>query len=377
MKIIADNKIPFLQGALEPFAEIKYLPGNQISKTDVTDAQALIVRTRTQCNAGLLDGSTVKIITSATIGYDHIDVEWCEANNIRWTNAPGCNSGSVMQYIAAVLAFLVEEKEWQLKGKKIAIVGVGNVGSKVSALAKTLGMEVYEVDPPRARKEPNKTFYKLSDVAPIADIITFHTPLTREGADKTFHLYNDQLQSRLKPNVVVINSSRGEVINSQTLKQGLTAKQVGLAILDVWENEPQIDLELLSKTWIATPHIAGYSQDGKANGTMMSVQAISRELNLGIDHWQPQALPEPNQPELIIDCHQQSLEKILTKAIRHTYDIMADDRQLRADPSLFEKLRGDYPVRREFHAFKILLQNGTPTHAEALKQLGFKMVRMI
>lgn len=377
MKIIADNKIPFLQGALEPFAEVKYLPGNQISKTDVTDAAALIVRTRTLCNASLLEGSAVKIITSATIGHDHIDTKWCKANNIRWTNAPGCNSGSVMQYIAAVLACLTQEKKWQLKGKKIAVVGVGNVGSKVSALAKTLGMEVYEVDPPRARKEPHKTFYKLTEVAPIADIITFHTPLTREGADKTFHLYNSQLQSRLKPNVVVINSSRGEVINSQTLKQGLASKQVGLAVLDVWENEPQIDLELLAKTWIATPHIAGYSQDGKANGTMMSVQAISRELNLGIDHWQPQALPEPNQPELIIDGHQQSLEKILTKAIRHTYDIMADDRQLRNDPSLFEKLRGDYPVRREFHAFKILLQNGTPGHTEALKQLDFEMVRMI
>ncbi len=377
MKLIADNKIPYLQGAFEPVATVEYIPGATINHSHLKDADALITRTRTQCNEALLKNSTVKMIASATIGYDHIDTQFCEMNHIEWTNAPGCNSGSVKQYIAAVLGLLVEEKVWTLKGKRIAIVGVGNVGSKVSALCKALGMEVFEIDPPRAKSETNKTFHRLQDVVDKVDIITFHTPLTREGVDKTFHLCDAVLLKKMKPGCVVINTSRGEVVDGEALKQALIQQEIQLAVLDVWEQEPDLDLELLDQVWIATPHIAGYSQDGKAKGTQMSVQAISKKFNLGLDDWQPGNLPRPQYPELIIDCKRMTNDEIAANAFLHTYDLRADDQRLRNSPDTFEKQRGDYPVRREFNAYHIQLENSIQQHKQLIQAVGFKHVTMI
>ncbi len=371
MKIVADNKIPFLEGALEPFAEVQYLAGADINNEVLINADVLITRTRTKCNESTLKGSNVKLITSATIGFDHIDTKWCDANNITWTNAPGCNSESVKQYIGAVLALLVDEKGWTLKDKSIAVVGVGNVGSKVSAMASALGMTVYEIDPPRANNEDADSFHNLDDVAEMADIITFHTPLTREGVDRTYHLCDASLLSRMKPDAVVINSSRGEVVNGEALKEALLNKQIGAAVLDVWENEPNIDTELLNNVWIATPHIAGYSQDGKAKGTQMSVQAISRFFNLGIDNWEAQGIPQPEAPLISIDCVGLDDVQVIAKAMLHTYPLKRDDADLRKDVSQFEHLRGAYPVRREFQAYSVELLNGSQLIREQLLQLGF------
>ncbi|WP_289055053.1 4-phosphoerythronate dehydrogenase [Carboxylicivirga marina] len=374
LKIVADNKIPFLDGALEPYADVCYLPGGDISSDVLKDADALITRTRTKCNESTLSGSKLKMITSATIGFDHIDTAWCEQNGIEWTNAPGCNSESVKQYVGAVLALLVLEKGWQLKEKSIAIVGVGNVGSKVSTMASALGMTVYEVDPPRARREKDKYFYQLHDVVHKADIITFHTPLTRDGDERTYHLANEGLLLKMKSDAVLINSSRGEVVDGNALKKTLQNKGIGNAVLDVWENEPNIDTDLLNLVWIATPHIAGYSQDGKAKGTQMSVQAISRYFNLGIDDWEATGIPEPEEKLITIDCDHLSDGKVAALAMLHTYHLMSDDAALRTDLAKFEYLRGAYPVRREFSAYQIDLINGSEGLKEKLLKLGFSKV---
>ena len=374
MKIIADDKIPFLNGVFEDICEINYLPGAQITNEVLKDADALITRTRTKCNEKSLQGTTVKMIASATIGFDHIDTKWCEDNNIKWTNAPGCNAESVKQYIASVFGMLVIEKGWVLKGKKIAVVGVGNVGSRIAKLAEGLGMHVYKVDPPRARTEKNEQFYELKEIVGDMDIVTFHTPLNKEGEDKTYHLCNDELLSMMKETTLVVNSSRGEVIDGNALNKALAEEEIAAAVLDVWEKEPEIDKELMNMVWISTPHIAGYSLDGKANGTMMSVQAISREFNLGLDDWEPNNIPLPKNNIIDIDCTYLSDEQVLANAFVQTYAIKEDDIRLRMKTNEFEKQRGNYPIRREFKAFEVNLQKGTDEQISVLKSVGFENV---
>ncbi|MCU4177006.1 4-phosphoerythronate dehydrogenase [Carboxylicivirga sp. N1Y90] len=377
MKIVADDKIPFLNGVFEDKCEIEYLPGGEIDDLVLKNADALITRTRTKCNASSLEGSKVKMIASATIGFDHIDTEWCANNGIKWTNAPGCNAESVKQYLASVFAQLVIDKGWELKGKKIAVVGVGNVGSRVSSLAKLLGMEVYEVDPPRAETEKSTSFFKLEEIISDVDIISFHTPLTRVGEDATYHLCNSNLLSKMKSTAIVINSSRGEVVDGNALKSALVSEEIEAAVLDVWEHEPNIDKELMDKCWIVTPHIAGYSLDGKANGTMMSIRAISRHFNLGMDDWLPQNIPEPKRKIIELDCEYLSVERALSSVLVHTYPIKEDDLRLRMNIKGFEKQRGAYPIRREFKAFDVVLTNGNKELVELLKSLGFKNVKLL
>jgi erythronate-4-phosphate dehydrogenase len=332
------------------------------------------VRTRTQCNAALLKDSSVKFIASATIGYDHIDPGWCEANGITWTNAPGCNSGSVRQYIASVLATLSANFGLALENMTLGIVGAGNVGSKIALLGKALGMNVLVNDPPRARKEISTQFVPLEDILQASDIITLHVPLNETGVDRTLHLFGGAAFSRLGRRPILINSSRGEVVDTVALKNALKTGSVSAAVLDVWENEPDIDLELLSLLNIATPHIAGYSADGKANGTAMSVRALSRFFELPLAEWQPASIPEPEQSlRFLLDCNGKSPQQCLCEAIRHTYSVNGDDGNLRISPGTFEKQRGNYPLRREPEAFTVELKNARPALEKRLRELGFQI----
>lgn len=250
----------------------------------------------------LLDGTRIRFIATATIGYDHIDTLYCDAHRVTWTNAAGCNSSSVQQYIAAALFHLAQKLRFTLSEKTIGIVGVGNVGGKVEKLCKTLGMRVLLNDPPRARREGLAGFVPLDDIIEQADILTFHVPLNREGEDKTYHLIDEKFLSRLKRNQILINSSRGGILDTKALKPILKEKKLAACVLDVWEHEPDIDLELLDLVDIGTPHIAGYSADGKANGTSMSVQALSRFFGLGLDTWYPERVPLPECTMIDIDC---------------------------------------------------------------------------
>jgi len=373
MKIVIDNKIPFIKGVLEPYAEVVYLPGDAIAYSDVVNADALIVRTRTCCNETLLKNSSVKFIATATIGYDHIDTGWCEANGITWENAPGCNSGSVQQYMASVLATLSTNFGFRFEDMTLGVVGVGNVGSKVAMLGKALGMEVLMNDPPRAEKEGLAQFVPLDEILSMSDIITLHVPLICSGSHQTCHLFDKTTFDHLPHRTILINSSRGEVVDNKALKDILKNRKIGAAALDVWENEPFFDLELLPFINIATPHIAGYSADGKANGTAMSVQALSRFFKLPLTNWHPYEVPDPLQPSHFeLDCRGKSLQQCLCEAIWHTYAVNEDDGNLRASPASFEKQRGNYPVRREFSAFSVSAKNPIPEFEERLHALGFK-----
>jgi erythronate-4-phosphate dehydrogenase len=372
MKIIIDDKIPYIRGAFEPFAEVVYLPGSKTTAEVVKDADALVTRTRTKCNQELLEGSNVKFIATATIGYDHIDTEYCKQAGIEWTNAPGCNAESVNQYIASALFSYSMKKRFDLKDKTIGIVGIGHVGSKVARLCETIGMKVLLNDPPRERIEGGKQFVSIKKIQKEADIITFHVPLNMKGADATFHLVTDDFIQSLEKKPLLINSCRGEVFDTEAIKNAIKSEKVSGCIVDCWENEPDIDLELLQKLAdYGTPHIAGYSKDGKANGTQMSVQAISRFFNLGIDDWEPENVELPEKTVIHIDGNQRREYSILAEAVLSTYDIETDDEALREDPQQFEKLRGDYPVRREFATYTIKVKNVEETIKLKLLKLGF------
>jgi erythronate-4-phosphate dehydrogenase len=374
MKFIIDDKIPYIQGALEPFGEVLYLSGPKTTSEIAKDADAIITRTRTMCNEALLAGSTVKMIATATIGFDHIDTSYCERVGIHWTNAPGCNSKSVEQYIASALFVLAGEKGFELKGKTIGVVGVGQVGSKVARVCEVLGMKVLLNDPPRAREEGLANFCSLEKIKAEADIITLHVPLNLHGEDATFHLADNRFFHSLKRNPILINSCRGEVLDTQAAKQAVLEKRISGMVVDCWENEPMLDLELLKLVDLATPHIAGYSKDGKANGTSMSIQALSRFFGLGIDDWTAKQIELPENTLIELDGAFLTDEAILAKAVLATYDIRVDDAALRRKPELFEKWRGDYPVRREFPVYSIRCRNVSKETQVKLKSLGFNLL---
>jgi len=374
MKIVADDKIPFLKGVLEPFADVIYLPGRQISNKVLKDADAVLIRTRTKCTGSLLKGTKVRFIGTATIGFDHMDTQYCEKNDIFWTNAPGCNSFSVKQYIAAALLKIASEFRFSLKEKTIGIVGVGNVGSKVEKLARTLGMNVLLNDPPRARKEGRDNFVDLGTIFYKSDIVTLHVPLNVVGEDCTWHLFDEKSFKKMKKGTWFINTSRGEVMVTNALKKALDSGKLAGAVLDVWENEPDIDIELMGKTFLATPHIAGYSTDGKANGTSVVVNALSEFFDLPLKKWYPVSIPEPEKPVISINGIDKNDEDIIREAVLHTYNIDEDNINLRFAPADFEKQRGDYGVRREFAAYQVKLNGGTKTTRKILEQLGLKVI---
>jgi erythronate-4-phosphate dehydrogenase len=374
MKIVADDKIPFLKGILEPYAEMVYLPGSHINREVLKDADALLTRTRTKCTESLLKGASVRFIGTATIGFDHIDIRYCGKNKIIWTNAPGCNSSSVQQYIAAALLKLALDHKYSLKDKTIGIIGVGNVGSKIESFAKAIGMNVLLNDPPRARIEGDAGFVMLNDILGESDIITVHVPLNIVGTDKTYHLFNEKSFKRMKKGAWFFNSSRGEVTETSALRKALGSGNLGGTVLDVWENEPDIDLDLMAKSFIATPHIAGYSTDGKANGTAMVVNSLCKYFDLPLKSWYPDSVPQPSAPEITIDGKGKSDEDIFREAVFHTYNITGDDLKLRFSPSDFEKQRGDYPQRREFPSYRINLKGGTKSVQKKLESLGFSFI---
>ena len=375
MKIVCDNKIPFLRGAFEPFAEVVYLPGAQTTPEVVKDADALVTRTRTICNEALLKGSSVKAIATATIGYDHIDTAWCEANGIAWSNAPGCNSWSVKQYVSSVLAVLAQRHGLRLDALTLGVVGVGNVGSKVADVGRAFGMRVLLNDPPRERAEGPEAFTDLDTILAESDIVTVHVPLTRSGADATWHLFDAGRLARMRPSQILINSSRGPVVDNAALGDVLRRGALKAAVLDVWEGEPDLDPSLVGLLDIATPHIAGYSADGKANGTTMSVRYLARQLGLPLEGWTASGVPAPEQPlEFTVDASGKSAQEVLTEAVLYTYDVRRDSDALRADLGAFERLRGDYMIRREPSAFTLTLLNGDAGLAGRLEKLGFKVI---
>lgn len=366
IKIIADNKIPFLKGLFEGKAEIKYLPAKEITNNELKDADALITRTRTRCNESLLKGTNVRFIASATIGFDHIDTHYCEKNNIKWTNSPGCNALSVEQYMYSALLNLAQKRHFDLAGKILGIIGVGNVGKRVKRVGERLGMKVLLNDPPKKRSENSSNFVGIEAIQAEADIITLHTPLNRSGIDKTFHLVDAEFLRKVKNTVFIMNTARGEVIKNNDLKHALREKKIAGAVLDVWENEPNIDKELLNLADFGSAHIAGYSADGKANCTLNCFKAVSRFFNLPFEANFEIRIPKPEKTSFEIDCKGKKVQNVNTEIINLSYNIVTDDRLLRKQTNEFEYLRNNYRLRRKLAVFNYKLINSEHISGESL-----------
>jgi len=334
MKIVVDSALKLTRGVFEPFAEVAYLPGAEISASDADDADALIIRTRTRCDATLLDGSQVKIIATATIGYDHIDTKYCRAHDIEIATSAGSNARGVAQYVfAAIDALGIDPAR-----KTLGVIGVGNIGSIVAQVGQSAGFTILQNDPPRQSREGGDKFVMIEEVLENSDILTIHLPLdsTTEG------MISEEFLRRIKPGATLINTSRGEIMDEAAVVKAKTEGQIEKLVVDVWRNEPRINPELLHAADIATQHIAGYSLQGRARAAAMAVRAVARKSGIpGLENWYPEGIPasRPN-PDI-------SWEE-LTVQMPEYYDIMKDDLALRADPSAFEDLRNNYHFRPEF-----------------------------
>ena len=337
MHLVVDDRIPYIRGQAERLGTVSYRPGAQISAADVSAADALIIRTRTHCDEKLLQGSRVRFIATATIGFDHLDTRYLQQAGISWANCPGCNARSVAQYVESTLLALFQEGRLpDPLSLSLGIVGEGHEGSAVERVMHELGCRLLLCDPPRAEREGAAAFADLATLAREADVITCHTPLTTTGPHATYHLIDSAFFAALRRHPLFINSGRGEVVDTAALLQALADGQVGEAVIDTWENEPRISLPLLERVAIGTPHIAGYSADGKANGTQMALNAVARFFGL------PQTF-QVSPPALtgLTPEHDPLRRKL------QLYDPRRDSQALKAHPEQFEYLRGHYPLRRE------------------------------
>lgn len=332
MKIIVESKIPFIKGVLEPFGDVEYLAPGDITAAAVADADALFVRTRTRCDASLLEHSSVKFIATATIGTDHIDLPWCESRGIMVANAPGCNAPAVAQYVISSILHTLSPGE-RPENLTVGIVGVGHVGRIVEQWARGIGMKVMLCDPPRAIAEGPEKFVSLDEIARHCDVITFHTPLTKSGEYPTFHLADRDFFEACRRFPLVINSARGPVTDTGALIDAVDRKFIKKPVIDCWENEPEISVELLDRAIIATPHIAGYSFQGKMRATAMVVKAFCDRFGF----------ETPSIPELI----PYPPEKLSAAEICYSYDPFVDTNSLKAGRRRFEALRNSYNYRNE------------------------------
>lgn len=340
MKFVADVDIPFLKGVLEPYAEVVYKKGMEICREDILDADALLIRTRTRCDASLLEGTKVSLITTATIGMDHIDLDYCRSHGIEVANASGCNAGGVMQYVFSALYGVAARKGIKIDGATIGIIGVGNVGKKIEYLAEYLGFKILRCDPPRAQREGSDGFCSLEHLLAESDVVTLHVPLD----ESTRGMANADFFTLMKPGSIFINASRGEVVDEKALIEA--SPKFGAIVIDTWNNEPDVDENLIDIVDIATPHIAGYSFQGKLNGTALAVRAVAGHF--GIDDlvgFFPVDELSDREP-LILDLKGKNQGEI-TAVFQYNYPIFTDDFRFRMEPHKFEKLRSEYQYRRE------------------------------
>lgn len=343
MKIVADAHIPYIRGLFEPYAEVSYIPGRDIGPADAADADALLVRTRTRCDTGLLAGSRVRFIGTATIGTDHIDLAYCRSNGIEVVSAAGCNARGVLQWVGAALALLSQKGGWLPREKTLGIAGVGHVGSLVKEFGRAWGFRVLCSDPPREETENlgrTEGFVPLKEIASVADIVTFHTPLTKGGDHPTLNLGDKNFFEALKPGSAVINSARGGIVNESALKKAIERKGV-TACVDTWTGEPDIDRELLTEAFVATSHIAGYSIQGKANASATVVNVLAARFGLPLTGWYPlEEKPRPYAEPI-------SWEEMAV-TIKRYCDLEAETAALKKDPGAFESMRDGYPYREEY-----------------------------
>lgn len=382
MVIVADKKIAYVKEAFAPFGEVRLLAPSEITREKLLGADALLVRSVTNVNQELLQGTNVRFIGTATIGADHVDANYLRQQNISFARAAGCNSTAVSEYILTVLLWLANRFSFRLKGKTLGIVGVGNIGTKVARVAQALKMKVLLNDPPLARTTGDSRYLPL-DKLMRSDILTLHVPLNRNGQDATYHLFDEKRFNRMKSGAILINSCRGSVVSGKDLASAIRRKKLRAGVLDVWENEPNIDLELLNLTSLATPHIAGYSLEGKVRGTQLIYEAFCRAFELTSRWSEVPGLPAPLNRTLRVDPESASREHLLWDIVRTCYDIEHDDSALRKirtsdagqRSTCFEGLRSGYPLRREFFNTKIQFTRPDSGLQDILQDLGFSVIQ--
>jgi erythronate-4-phosphate dehydrogenase len=377
MKIVADGNIPFVKECFSSIGEVEIVAGREIKPGVVADADVLLVRSVTPVGLELLAGSKVRFVGTATIGFEHVDVDFLKCHHIGFASAPGSNANSVAEYILAALLEAGEKYKIRLEGKSIGIIGMGNVGSRVAVKAAALGMKTLLNDPPLQRETGDTKYLPIEELFGC-DFVTVHTPLTFEGIDKTFHLADERFFGSLKKGCVFLNTARGGVVDTNALKAAMKKGIVKAAVLDVWEDEPNIDTELLEMADIGTPHIAGYSFDGKVGGMIMIYKAVCEHFEIEPRFDAASFLPEPEVPELEINAGRKRDEELIRDAVRKIYDIRDDDKRMREILRLPEKERGEmfdglrkeYPVRREFQNTQIKIADSKKI-AEKLRGIGF------
>jgi erythronate-4-phosphate dehydrogenase len=376
LKITADENIAWAKEAFSEFGEVTLLQGREISPASLKDTDILIVRSITKVDKNLLGESKVRFVGTATIGKDHIDIEYLRNNNITFADAAGCNANAVKEYVFTALVEVLEERKVKFEDLSIGIIGVGNVGSKVAACAESLGMKTILNDPPLKRKTGNEKYRELNE-ALSADIVTLHVPLNKDGIDKTFHLFDFEKINHLKDHTILVNSSRGSVIDNMALEKVIDKKNLTV-ILDVWENEPVINSSLLKKVFIGTPHIAGYSYEGKVNGTMMIYTALSKFLNKKESY----SIKPAKVDNSVIEIKENvSIENSLLKIFKRIYDIKKDDYNLRKilpegnGGKYFDSLRKEYHLRYEFSNYTVIVPEKETRLRNILSAFGFRHAR--
>jgi erythronate-4-phosphate dehydrogenase len=372
MTIVVDANIPFAREIFSAFGDVRLMAGRAITREDLLGADALIVRSVTRVDASLLSGTPVRFVGTATIGVDHIDTDYLRRSSIAFADAAGSNARSVAEYVVAALLELRRRGLLHIEGASLGVVGVGNVGSIVTAMARALGMNVIEYDPPRAERDSSFTSAGFDDLL-HGDVITLHVPLTKTGPHATLHWFDSDLLARLRPETILINTSRGGVVQSTALAAALMSKRLRAAVLDVWEEEPDIPAKLIESCAIATPHIAGYSFDGKVRGTEMIASALAEFA--GRECEQTELIP-PHAGELSLPSGLSLLDTV-HGAVSGAYDIMRDDADIRTlaggieeeRRNGFDRLRRDYRQRREFPAWGV--QADDAAVIETLHRLRF------
>ncbi|MBI6215933.1 4-phosphoerythronate dehydrogenase PdxB [Proteus sp. DFP240708] len=370
MKILVDENMPYAEQLFRQLGEVKAVSGRPLPTDELNDSDALMVRSITKVNESLLSGKPVKFVGTATAGFDHVDIAWLKQQQIGFSSAPGCNAIAVVEYVFSALMMLAEQDSFQLTDKVVGIVGVGNVGGRLATRLRALGVNVLLCDPPRADNGDDEEFHPLETLLEKADILTFHTPLNKSGLYKSYHLINESNLEKLPEGRILINASRGEVVDNQALLSVLEKGKSLRVVLDVWEPEPDLSIELLNKVDIATPHIAGYTLEGKARGTTQVFEAYCDFIG------QPQKvelstlLPAPTISTISV---QGKLTQTLLKQLIHlVYDVRRDDAPLRKVAGIkgeFDKLRKFYPVRREWSSLHVICDNQTTV--DTLNAIGF------
>ena len=371
MKIYIDENIPYGKQFFESFGDVITFEGREVTSEKIKDADVLLVRSITKVNKSLLSlNKKIKFVGTATIGTDHIDLDYLQQQNIHFSSAPGCNKISVAEYVLSALLVLAEEQQFELSTKKVAIVGAGNTGSAVSQCLTALGVSCQLYDPPLEAAGDPRDFCEFNDVL-NADIISLHVPKVSTGSFKTVHLFNHDILEKLNDKQILVNASRGEVIDNQALLNLALKQKIPTLVLDVWENEPQIEKALLPFVKIATPHIAGYSLDGKVRGTEMLYQALCDLLNMTPVYKSSHFMIKENISEIKIE-HPVTSE-LLKSLVHLIYDVRRDDALFRNkvnELNSFDKMRKNYPERRELSTLKINNVNNTKQQFD-LNEIGF------